>query len=74
MAFDSIPDAPYIREAEMYGMPSPDPVHCPVCGKECEEIYKDKDGDVVGCEHCVQSEDAYQWWEWNKPDDRPEDD
>ena len=33
-----------------------------------------KDGDVFGCEHCVKCRDAYQWWEDNKPDDRPEDD
>ena len=66
------PDAPYIREAEMFGMPSPDPVICPVCGRECEEIYEDKDGDAFGCEHCVKCLDADQWWEWNKPDDRPE--
>lgn len=66
------PDAPWIRDAEMNGMPSPDPVICPVCGSECEEIYEDKDGDAFGCEHCVKCLDADQWWEWNKPDDRPE--
>lgn len=37
-----------------------------------EEIYEDKDGDVFGCEHCVKCLDVDQWWEWNKPDDRPE--
>ena len=54
------PDAPWIREAEMYGMPSPDPVHCPHCGKECETIYTE-DGDVIGCDKCIKSHDAWDW-------------
>ena len=40
-----LPDAPWIREAEMFGPPpyddGPDPV-CPICGEECETIYTDK--------------------------------
>ena len=57
---DSIPDAPYIREAEMYGIPSPDPVFCPVCGAECEDFYI-QEGDVIGCECCIRVRDAYDW-------------
>ena len=64
MNFDC-PDAPYIREAEMFGMPSPEPVECPICGKECEEIYEDRDGYVFGCEHCVKCHDSYDWREKN---------
>lgn len=73
---EHVPDAPWIREAETLGMPPYEDINvcCPVCGKVCEEIYEDKDGDVFGCEHCVKCRDAYQWWEDNKPDDRPEDD
>ena len=65
---EKIPDAPYIQEAERYGIPSPDPVCCPVCGKECERIFQDKDGDVFGCDMCVKSIDAYYWSERNRPD------
>lgn len=59
-----LPDAPWIREAEMYGMPpyddGPDPT-CPVCGEECETIYTDKDGEPVGCDQCVTLWEAYEW-------------
>ena len=35
---------------------------CPVCGEECETIYTDKKtGDVLGCDCCIDSEDAYDW-------------
>ena len=61
---EQIPDAPYIREAEMYGMPpyddDPDPT-CPICGKECETIYTDKDGEAFGCNECVTLWEAYEW-------------
>lgn len=57
-----VADAPYIREAEMYGTgyDGPDPV-CPVCGKECEIIYTDKDGEAFGCDECVTLWEAYEW-------------
>lgn len=67
-----LPDAPWIRDVEMYGMPpyddDPDPI-CPVCGKECETIYLD-DGciNVVGCDNCIRTMDAYDWFEEQKED------
>ena len=61
-----IANAPYIREAEMYGMPPydepPEPV-CPICGKECETIYMNKDKDVFGCDVCIRIQDAWEWAE-----------
>lgn len=61
---EQIPDAPYIREAERFGMPpyddDPDPT-CPICGKERETIYKDKDGTEFGCDKCIQTQDAWEW-------------
>ena len=64
-----LPDAPWIREAEMYGMPpyddGPDPV-CPICGKECEMIYMDQNGTEVGCEHCIRTTDAWIWQDEHK--------
>lgn len=55
-----IADAPWIRDAEMYGDgPCLEP-ECPVCGSRCETIYE-IGGSVVGCEHCVDEYDAYEW-------------
>ena len=55
-----IPDAPWIREAELYGVPeSPAPV-CPVCGEECETYYI-QDRAVIGCDRCVRCKDADEW-------------
>lgn len=58
-----IQDAPWIREAEMNGMPpyddDPDPI-CPVCGKECETIYT-HDGEPVGCDECLTLWEAEEW-------------
>ena len=59
-----IADAPWIREAENWGMPPfeemPDPV-CPFCGKNCGEFYLNRAGEVVGCEECIQLANAYDW-------------
>ena len=59
-----VPDAPWIREAEMYGIPPyddvPDPV-CPICGQACETIYMDADETEVGCDQCIQTKDAWEW-------------
>lgn len=56
-----IPDAPWIRDAEMYGDDPPPEAHCPCCGDECENLYVDSGGEVVGCEHCVETVDAWDW-------------
>lgn len=58
----SIPDAPWIREAEINGMPGgedPEPT-CPICGRVCDDLYL-VDGDVVGCGWCVTTVDAAEW-------------
>lgn len=33
---------------------------CPVCGEECESIYKDRWGNICGCENCVEKMDAWE--------------
>ena len=58
-----IPDAPYIREAEMYGVETPKPVYCPLCDEPCETIYRDRYGTVFGCENCIEEQDADEWQE-----------
>lgn len=60
-----IPDAPWIRDAEINGMPGGDECHCPVCHKECERIYfyrgETDARDVLGCDQCIDWEDAFSW-------------
>lgn len=56
----SIEDAPWIREAETDGMPEEGEPICPVCGEECEGLYI-ADGDVIGCDCCVDRVDAWDW-------------
>lgn len=41
-----------------YGFDAKWPV-CPVCGCECETVYKDKYGDIFGCNECVEEKDAW---------------
>ena len=38
--------------------------YCPVCHKECEEVYRDREThDIIGCDVCVSCVDA-----WNAPE------
>ncbi len=34
---------------------------CPVCGEECDTVYVDLYDDVVGCDRCINMEDAYEY-------------
>ena len=52
-----LPDDPRIREAELNGYPSPDPVKCPCCGDDADTFFL-QDGIVIGCNHCVSEVDA----------------
>ena len=57
-----IPDHPVIRNLERTGYPDgkePEYPRCPICGAECETIYRDKDGDIFGCDECVDTKDAW---------------
>ena len=54
---EQIPDAPWIRDAEINGMPGSDPVICPICGDEADTFFL-QDGIVIGCNHCVTETDA----------------
>jgi len=33
--------------------------HCPICGEECDTLFRDKDGEVFGCDNCVEQLDAW---------------
>lgn len=59
---ERLPDAPWIRDAELNGLPEDPEVECPVCGsKTCDQIFLDKFGEAVGCEYCLK---ALTVWDW----------
>lgn len=32
---------------------------CPVCGEEADTLYKDRQGNVIGCTACITEVDAW---------------
>lgn len=56
MTWIDIPERPL--EPPDYKVP-----RCPVCGEETYLIFIDKYGDVVGCEECITTRNAYEWQE-----------
>lgn len=56
-------DDPIIESLERTGLPpwndGKEP-SCPVCGEPCDTLYRNKDGDVVGCEECLTAFDAWE--------------
>ena len=65
-----LPDHPVIQNMERTGYPDgkePTFPICPVCGEECEEIFRDKDLNIVGCDICIKQSDA-----WEEPGASPE--
>ena len=58
-----LPDHPVIQNMERTGYPDgkePTFPICPVCGEECEEIFRDKDLNIVGCDFCIKQSDAWE--------------
>lgn len=56
-------DHPVIRNMEATGYPDgkePQYPHCPVCGKECETIYRHTSGLFIGCDVCIETKDAWE--------------
>lgn len=62
---------PDITSAERTGYPyGKEPVYprCPVCGEECEIIYRnERYGDIIGCDVCIMEADP-----WYTPECFPE--
>lgn len=59
----NLPDHPVIRNMERTGYPDgkePKWPICPVCDEETATYYKDKHGDIVGCDNCIQTADAWE--------------
>lgn len=58
-----LPEHPIVRNLERTGYPTGKEPHyprCPICGGECEDIYKNKDADIVGCDLCLRPADAWE--------------
>lgn len=70
MSYHDIPDHPVIQNMERTGYPDgkePTYPRCPICGEDCETMYKDRYGAYIGCDVCVETKDA-----WEVPDCFPE--
>lgn len=56
-------DDPIIHSAERTGYPpwhnSQEPI-CPVCHAECDTVYKDMYGEIIGCDICLTAYDAWE--------------
>jgi hypothetical protein len=52
---------PEITNALNTGYPygEPESPRCPVCGSECETVYK-KDFEIIGCDNCIRARDAWE--------------
>ena len=58
-----IGDHPIIHNMELTGYPdrcTPKYPVCPICGEECETMYKDRYGAYIGCDVCVEVKDAWE--------------
>ena len=56
------PDHPIVQNLERTGYPDgKEPVFpiCPVCGEECDTMYKDRYGAYVGCDVCMETVNAW---------------
>ena len=36
---------------------------CPVCDSECDELFFDLNHEIVGCDCCITSRDAIEYFE-----------
>lgn len=62
------PDPPYIENMVRFGTPDgrvyETPV-CPICGQETEIFYKSPNADIIGCDNCIDTVDAWAEMEEN---------
>ena len=64
MPFSVLGDHPAIANALATGYPNgkaPEAYYCPVCGEECESIFKHKvTGEIFGCDNCIEVVDPWE--------------
>lgn len=41
--------------------PEPDEAYCPVCGSTCGKYYRSLNGEILGCDECVEEIDAFEY-------------
>jgi hypothetical protein len=46
------------KECNGCGKCFPEPYKCPICGGEPTDVYKDKYGEIFGCDLCIKKTDA----------------
>ena len=54
---------PVITNMERTGYPDgkePEWPKCPICGSLCDTFFKDRDGDIFGCDECTTTCDAWE--------------
>jgi hypothetical protein len=59
----SFMEHPEITRCERTGFPDnrkDEEPTCPICGGECDTIYKDREGEIVGCNECLRAIDAWE--------------
>lgn len=58
-----LPDAPWIRDAELNGVPVADDEEytCPVCGVVTPDYIYLSNHDVIGCSECIRRVDGWRW-------------
>ena len=54
---------PIDKRKYRYGNESYENPVCPVCGFDCETLYLSVNGEVLGCDNCIETKDAREWWE-----------
>lgn len=56
-----LPDAPWIRDAEINGPPQMEEYKCPICGiEQPEKFYVNDCDEILGCNCCIKAVDAYE--------------
>ena len=61
-----IPDHPVVSNLMRTGLPDNQETRwprCPICGAETDTFYRNRDREVVGCEDCLCTVDAWDYEE-----------
>jgi len=60
---NQLPDHPVIRNLQATGYPDgiyPEIPHCPICDEECDTVYTNLYGEIVGCDECIGTANAWE--------------
>jgi len=51
----------YMPDVAPHEPPEGDMPRCPVCGAETDTLYRNKEYEIAGCDHCLTYIDAWDW-------------